>query len=221
MKKILSVILALFIFMSMGLTVFAAPGTFVVSPSNNPAPEINEATNEDEDCTAEVIITGFSDRDNLSDELREQLEDAYDDIASSTDLTELNDELANIAKENGIPGSSLGVSELFDMHYINCEEHDEHGNFIITLTPESLKNFVGLMQYINGEWKLVKGAKVINGNQLSFKVKDLSAMAVVIDAGEGSTQTGDNSKIMIYIAIMAVSAAAIVVVWLRSKKQAN
>ncbi len=223
MKKILSVVLALFIFMSMGLTVFAAPGTFLESPSNNPAPELTEATNESEDCTADVVITGYSDRENLSDELRKQLDDAYGSIASATDLTKLNDDLAKIAKDKNIPGSSLAVSELFDMHYIDCETHDEHGNFIITLKPETLKNFVGLMQYINGEWKLVKNAKVINGNQLSFKVKDLSAMAIVVnpDADKPSTQTGDNSKIIIYIVIMAISAAAIAIIMVRSKKQAN
>ena len=62
MKKILALLLAVVMAFAVSVTVFAGPGQFVQSPSNNNAPELIEGENENEDCTAKFVVTPYKDR---------------------------------------------------------------------------------------------------------------------------------------------------------------
>lgn len=223
MKKLLAICLTIVMLMSFSVIAFAAPDNFVSSPSGQSAPEIIDFSVESEDCYAGLEITPYSERDDLPEEIREQFEKAYEQIVSATDLTALNADLAKVAKDLGIPAENLAVSELFDVRYINCAEHEGHGYFDIVLKPETLKGFVGLL-HLNGEsWELIKNAKVEeNGKHLVFSVDDFSPFAIVVNTeekGASAPSTGEIVNIAIYAVIMIVSAVALVFVCVKFRKK--
>lgn len=224
MKKVLAICLIMVMLVSMNVNVFAAPGAFVSSPSGNPVPRLISFDPSDDDCTAQLVITPYSNRDTLPTALNELIKKAYGEVAASTDLTKLNSDLAKLAADKNIKGTNLAVSDLFDIHVTGCDYHEEHVDFNITLEADTLKRFVGLLHMNkDGEWELVSNAEVVNnGKQLKFSVDSFSPFAIVVDTtadGTGGPQTGDNSMIHIYVTIMAVSAVAILVIVAKNRKQ--
>ena len=224
MKKVLAICLMMVMVLCMSVNVFAAPSGFVSSPSGNPAPTVVAFEPNNDDCTGRLVVTPYGDRHELSDALRAMFEKAYNEIVNSDDLTKLNAELAKIASDKDINGADLAVSDLFDIHVTGCDYHDEHVDFDITLDADTLDRFEGLLHMNkDGVWELVTDAEVINnGEHLKFSVDSFSPFAIVVDTSSGTTdtpQTGDNSMIHIYAIIMVVSALAIVVITVKSRKQ--
>ena len=75
MKRVLTICLILVMLMTLCVGITAATGGFVVSPSGNAAPDLVEATNESEDCESIVYIVSYAERNLLSDEDRQKLEE--------------------------------------------------------------------------------------------------------------------------------------------------
>ncbi len=232
MKKIMLVCLTAILACGMCLTAFATPGAFVQSPSLNPAPRLISFSVDSEECEAEIKVTPYSQRETLSDEAEAEIEEAYNIIVNTDDLGTLTADLMALAEANGIESEYLAVSDLFDVDYFGCthtDHKDLHGYFTIVLEADTLKNFVGLLHYDNGEWELVSDAKA-EGNRLSFRIGEFSPFAIVVDTtpeasqpGDtqpGGVQTGDNSIIYVWGAVAALSGAAIVVLAAKSKKSA-
>ena len=73
MKKILLLVLAVVLGLSLSFTVFADPGAFQNSPSTLQGPELIDANNDHHDCIARLIITSYADRHTLTDEKRVDL----------------------------------------------------------------------------------------------------------------------------------------------------
>jgi hypothetical protein len=221
MKKVLVVCLMMVMVLSMSVTAFADPDGFVVSPSKNPAPTIIEIVPDDDACTAQLVITPYAARDTLSAELKALIERAYNEIRSTGDLTKLSDELAAIAKDKNVNGTDLAVSDLFDLHIDGCLDHEDHVGNKVVLKADTLKNFVGLLHMTtDGQWELIENAKITeNGKQIEFHVDSFSPFAVVVNNGEGAPDTGDNSRIYIYTATMALSGLAVVAIVLKTRKQ--
>lgn len=223
MKKAMVLIVALLV-MALGLTAVssAAPGVFVSSPSGNPAPELVSGDAEADDCVAKLEITPYSERDQLPAFLREQIEAAYGEIVNAEDVGDLTAAVEQLAQQLGIPVEDLAVSDLFDIHYYNCDDHDRHGHFDIVLKSDLLKNFVCLLHRQNGQWHIVEGAKVTNnGEHLDFDASDLSPFAIVVNTGDGvkDPSTGDAFNIALYVALALVSAAAVVYLCVKLRKQ--
>lgn len=223
MKKVLVFCLTVVFMASMTLTAFAAPGAFVKSPTGNPAPTVIEFKCADEGCTARLVITPYGERKKLSAFLQDLLNKMYDLIKGTNDLTTLNADLAKLAKDKNIKGTNLAVSDLFDIHYEGCDNHEEHHDFDIVLSADSLKNFVGLLHMKSdgtNTIELIKGAKVTgDGDHLAFSVGSFSPFAVVIDTSANPSQTGDDNLIPVYASVMAVSALGIILILVKSKKQ--
>ncbi|MBE5869201.1 MAG: sortase B protein-sorting domain-containing protein [Lachnospiraceae bacterium] len=224
MKKLVTLCLTLIMVMAMSLTAFASNGGFVSSPSNNTDPQIISFDVESDDCEADLVITSYADRDKLPEDIQAKLEQAYNQIKSSLDLSKLCPALADLAKQLGISVEDLAVSDLFDIHYVDCGDHEGHGHFDITLKTESLEHFVALLHLKGDTWELVPGAAVTHdGDHLEFDIKDFSPFAVVVDTSgvANPPKTGDNSMIGLYAAIMAASAAALIFLWVKSRKRAE
>lgn len=222
MKKLLVICFAVLMVVSMSITAFAENGGFVVSPSTNPAPEVETFEPSSDACTADLIVTPYSKRDTLPDKERTMLEKAYGEVMNASDLTTLCAELASLAKSKNILGKDLAVSDLFDVRMEGCEtDHALHGSFKIVLKAETLNGFVCLLHMKeDGSWEVIKNAKVTNGNLLSFSANEFSPFAIVVDSSkQGPDKTGDETMIGLYIAVMAVSAVAIVILVAKSKKQ--
>ena len=124
MKKVFAMILAVVMVLTLSVSVCAAPGKFVQSPSHNSAPHLISVVKGSEDCTAELIITPYNERNKLPTELKTLLEKAYSEIASSDDLTKLNADLAALAATQKIAGVNLKVSDLFDIRYEGCTNQE-------------------------------------------------------------------------------------------------
>lgn len=224
MKKVFAICLALVMVFALGLNVMAAPNNFINSPSNNRAPIIVDCTNESEDCTANVIVTPYGDRYTLTDEQKKNFEDAYNQIINSGNLGDMFSGIESML-ESGSIITDLAISDLFNMSYKDCDIHNQHGSFKIQLSTETLKGFVGLIQFVDGKWQIVEDA-MVDGNYLSFTADELSSFAVVVDktkAESTSPVTGApvNDYVMygvIAFAVVALSATAVVVF---SKKKAN
>ncbi len=200
MKKILVLCLAVIMLFSVSITTLAA-GAFVSSPSGNDAPILEDFENESEDCDAIINVNSYADRDKLSPEARQKLEKAYEQISSTDDITDLIDEL----KELGIDPEDLGVSDLFDISSTHCGEHDEHGNFTITLKPENLENFAALVYFDGQNWKVIDGAKVTgNGTKLTFKLSEFGPYAIITNKNALSPSTSNNFDSTVVIALMGV-----------------
>lgn len=225
MKKIVTVLLTMMMVLSLSISAFAEPGGFVSSPSRNQAPELIKAENESEDCEAKLIITAYSDRDELSEEARKNIETAYSEIVGTQDLSSLNDAIKNIAKKLGLNTTDLAVSDMFDISATDCNGHEDHGNFDITLKAETLDNFVCLLHYYNGEWRIVDNAKVTNnGEHLEFDEDEFSPFAIVVSTveisdGVGTIMSG-GSIIAIVVFALATSGAIVAAVVIKRKKKA-
>lgn len=206
MKKLFTVCLVLVMALSMSLTVGAAG--FVSSPTNNPAPE-------QETPVDGVEITPYSEREDLPEEDRQDLEDAYKDIVDSTDLSDLVEELKELAEELDIPAGNIAASDLFDITFVG------DGTATITLKSDTLEHFVGLIVYEDGHWTLVDDARVENG-QLIFTTDISGPYAVLVDAGRYTKppKTGDSNSIALYACVMVASALALVGLWKKSRQQA-
>lgn len=198
MKKIISICLALVMVLSLCVSVSAA--SFIESPSNNSAPIIIDYTNNDDDCTANVVVLPYGDRDLLSEDEINEIEKAYDDIINSDDLTELFSGLDKIVESMNIVSSDLAVSDLFHINYNDCEDHDEHGDFRIKLQSDTLNGFAGLVQIIDGEWVVVDGAYVEDNEYLVFSVDELSTFAIVVNKNKSETTSPITGDPTVYIA---------------------
>lgn len=220
MKKLFMIVLAVLITATTALSVFAGPGLFVNSPSENPVPTIVEYHNEDHECTAELVITPYSERDTLPQDARDIIEKAYEDIVKSKDLSELCAPVKELAEKAGVPVDSLAVSDLFDISYYDCELHPSHGKFFIKISADTLKNFVGLMCLADDGWMLITDAAVDEGEEyVTFTTSELSPFAVIVKTQNPPTQTGDDTANWIYFIIMMVSATALVFIAVAQRKK--
>lgn len=222
MKKLFTMLLALTLVLALSVSVCASPGSFVSSPSGNPSPIIIGFDPLSPDCDAELIVTAYKDRDKLPDAERALIEQAYGEIAGSSDLTELWDDLADLADEKDVPGSKLAVSDLFNIRSEGCDDHDGHKGFKVTLDADTLDNFFALMQQDeNGNWSMVDGAYINDKGELVFNLAKVPTnLAIVVNTENGSPVTTDNADIYVYGALMLVSALAVVLLVVKSKKYA-
>lgn len=225
MKKIIMLCLTIVVIASLSISVLATMGGFVSSPSGKPAPELVSGKNVSEGCVARLILTAYKDRDELSEDARQKIEKAYSDIVGTQDLSSLNGAIKDIADRLGIDASDLAVSDLFDISATNCDGHEDHGHFDITLKSDTLKNFVCLLHYYGDEWHIVENAEVThNGEHLEFDEDQLSPFAIVVSTGKAPVEpvNTDNSAWIIAIIAVAVAIIGFIVffVFKRKKKKA-
>ena len=211
MKKLLVACLTIALAIGMSVSALAATGGFISSPSRNPAPELIYGANASEECKAEVTVTAYGDRDQLSVEARQQIEEAYAKIMGVQDLTVLNGELGTAAQELGYNTADLAISDLFDISASDCEGHEAHGHFDITLKPETLVNFVGLLHYYDGAWHVVDSAEVTNnGEHLEFDTEHLSPFAIVVSTADAIVEEPAKANTGLIIAIAVLATGAVV-----------
>lgn len=218
MKKIIAICLSFIIAASATVTVFAAPANFWGSPSGKPSPEIISFKSSDPNSTLQLILTPYSDRNDLSDGQIALLEKAYDSIRNAKSLTELNAELADVVAKLEIDSKYLAVTNIFDIHFVGSDNQSQ--KFEIVLSVDELNNFVGLLHMNkDGVWELVSDAKIEqDGDHLVFSVDSFSPFAVVVDTTGESPKTGDSVMIISAI-VLAVSVVALAAITVKRKKQ--
>ena len=88
------------------------------------------------------------------------------------------------------------------------------------MKSDALKNFVCLLHYYNGEWRIVEDAKVTqNGEHLEFTEKEFSPFAIIVSTEveeADAPQTGDN--LAMYIALGAIAGLCLIALAVAHKK---
>lgn len=223
MKKVLAIILALVVVVCAGFTIaaFAAPGGFVSSPSGNEGPEKEEVSYSEGSCQPEIIVTPYKDRETLSEDKKDDMNKAYEEIAADEDLTNLCPELENTAAAKNISSERLAVSDLFDVSaYHKNNDHERCGTTTITLKAETIKRFVALLhRNHNGMWEVVEDVVVDDvNNTITFSSDDFSPYAIVVEKStESAPDTG--SSLIIPAVVMVVSAISLAGVLISLKKK--
>ena len=222
MKKIIVICLSLVMLFSLSITALAANGAFIKSPSRNTAPiivDFKPSSNEDGQCNATLVVTPYNERNTLSAELLAKLEKAYADIAGTDDITTFNDAIAKFAADKGIEGKDLAVSDLFDIHVIDCTVHENHTSYNIQLDSDNLGRFVAFIHLNeNNVWEIVSDAKVTeDGKRLQFSVDSLSPVAIVVNRNE-AVEPGENTLIIVW-AFVAITSGLLLVALLAKKKK--
>ncbi len=217
MKKVLVICLTLLMLLSMSLTAFADKGGFVASPSNNLAPEVVEITSE-KGFRVELIVTPYAQRNTLPAADQAEVNKAYSDIASTDDVTVLQEGLVKKAEAVGANPQDLAVSDLFHLTVRVIGEGTAEGPYSVKLRSDILENFVGLLHMRGGAWSVVEQAEV-KGDILTFAVDDFSPFAVVVDTNPGSSATGDNSMPWMFAALALISGIGLIYCFVKSRKQ--
>lgn len=193
MKKLFALTLAVLTISVMGISVFAAKGGFLYSPTVNPVPSIEDF--EHDDRPGEIVITPYGDRDDLDDESAKDLEDAYEDILN----TKEGDDLYELLDGNL-------VSDLFNIGITGHDGNDD-SNYTVQLSSDTFKNFADLLHYQDGKWIKVDGATVNDKGYLTFTYDKTGTFAVVVGNSDvQSPVTGDNGFGVFCIVMMIVSA---------------
>ncbi len=214
MKKFFVLMFVCALALTLSLTALAG-GAFVASPSAQRAPELVAAENASDACRAQIVITSYADRASLGEAGAAAMAAAYAEIAATADLGAMTSALASLADELDIPSTDFAISDLFDVSYTNCESHDAHGAFTVTVKPVSAENACGVLHYVDGEWELLS-CEVEDG-EITFVADSLSPFAIVVHNG---LPDGFQWWILIVIvAVLVVAAAVVVVVVLKKKKE--
>ncbi len=219
MKKFFAIILMAVMVCAMTLSVGAAPGGFLQSPSFNKTPIIVDFECSDPDWKGEIFITSYGDRNVLDLVEREKLEDAYNSIRDAFGISSLIPEISDIATNLGVDPDNLGISDLF---HIGISDSTD-GKFKIKLDSETIKNFVGLVYFENGEWHVVGDAKIDEDGYLVFTTDLPRAFAVVVDVDDSVIDVPVTGDVMswVLLAVMAVSATGIVVLVISYRKKSK
>ena len=202
----------------MGLTASAA---FVSSPSNNRAPTIVDFECEDENCTAKLKVTPYSDRYSLSEEEWKILEEAYKRISGEKDDPKLAEILKKIADEKGIDVSDLSISDLFHIGYEDCEKHIEEGHkgFKITLKADTIDNLVGVLHFDGENWTIVKILSYdAEKGTVTIFTENLGCFAFVVQKYI-APNTGDTSMAFVWFVLAAACSMAAICVVVPKKKR--
>ncbi len=147
-------------------------------PVINTTPTVMGSTNESPDCSGKIVVSAYTDRDDLSAASKAEIEAAYKNIKETADLGTLSVELGLIAEENNVTTDKLSVVQIFDISCVDCDDHDAHGAFTIIMMPTAFERFMALMHYVDGEWEFIQTEKTENG--IKFIVDKFSPFAVVV-----------------------------------------
>ena len=232
MKKLIAVVLALMMVLSVGAVAFAAE-TFVPSITYKDAPEIASAqlVYEDgkvEDVTAVCLMImsvaqAQEDKGTMNPAAKELLLSVYED------LTKGKMELpADVLKAAGLEPTSAVIRELVDISWV-CQENPNHADklaqegtqLVITFKMKGVKegDKVSVMTYKNNAWGAIANVEVKDG-EVTCTFDHLCPVAFVIGSdilpGTGAKL---DAELVLWACMLVASAAALVVVV--SKRRQN
>lgn len=222
MKKLMAILVAAVMTVSMVCTAFAA-GNFVTSPSD---PVTNVKVTVDKD---NIVVTPYSERkdakaDNASvaDAIEKDLEAAAAAAESASSVSALASTLPAAAEKAGFKAADLKIASLLD---IATKDGSSVDTVKISFAVPS--NFVAVLHFTDGAWVLEADATAVKDGVVSFEVGSLSPFAVVVGApaqaggtAPTSPQTGEAMPFA-YMSMALLFAAAAIVVTYKGKKSAK
>lgn len=249
MKKIIAIFIAALLIMSFGTTAFAAEFVPSVSEKDAPvvvAPEdIQEEgtaaliVNLDYEVIKEIpgtklIVTGIGNADKsteIPEEARVTLKKVSAELAKAdVKLSEVIPAMNDLVKEKlgaDKNADNLIIRDLFDVSLV-CEETnelliDEAHRLVIKFDIGIAKDkFITAMKYnMEAEcWETIYNVTNNGDGTITCEFDHLCPIAFLVEGNPEAAQTGDNSvSLYIWIALAAVSAGLIVVLFVTKNKK--
>jgi len=199
----------LVVVMLLSFTMAASAAGFVPSVSYKPAPEIVDIVDhEHDDCIIITPVADAKESKDLTEEKKEALLEQYEKLSDPD--TKISDLVADFEDD-------LVVKDLFDVTII-CSEltedlHDGETVDVVLKTPVAEKGEIYAMVYVDGKWAKVPAVNNGDGTiTLTLSGEGIVALLVPAEeAGVDIPDTGDNSKVIMWSAIMLAALALIVV----------
>ena len=218
MKKVICLMLALLMCMSLVLPAMAEESTFI--PSNGP--EVKSAVLEGEDVADKLIVTSVTEAKEaateVSQEARDLLVTVYDALSDGSMKLPLQGEY--VIRE--LVDISWKQEACVDAEHPHQQELNKDG---VTVTLElemgiTEKNELLVFAYHNGQWDPVKEVKINGDGTVTCVFEHFCPVAFAFRQEAGGSQTGDAARedLMGYVMLMTLSAAAILLLVLRRRK---
>lgn len=229
LKRIFCLIIAVVVLAAMACPAFAAENEFVPSIPYKGSPDIVEIEDEDgnpaigrivEDgetidyiYAACLVVTPVSEAKTstlIPDHAEELLLDVYDKLTKGT-MT-----IPYEKHSDSLKGKTLVIRDLFDASWL-CDDHPvivaQPGVtveliFDLGVAPD---DEVYCMTYKNNEWNPIVSLVNNGDGTVTCVFEDFCPIEFSIVRASSPSETGDNMNVGLWIALMAISAAALVV----------
>ncbi len=229
MKKVISLITALLLCVSLASSVFAAEDTFVPSVPSKGAPTIVTVKDGEgkaaagivkdasgattghlyDDCLLITSVAEANTSTKISADAKTALLSVYDQLNKGT---------MELPYAEGIDADKMVIKDLFDVSWM-CTEHPSviaSAGVTVELTFDigvASTADVVVMTYKNGAWGEIVSVKNNGDGTITCVFEDFCPVAISIptDANSGPSETGDNSDLVLWTVLLAASAAAVVV----------
>lgn len=249
MKKVIAIFTVVILVLSLGTTAFAAQiipsveekdAPVVVAPADKTQAD-TAAVIVDTDykvikevSATKLIVTGVANADTSTEipaESKADLKAAYTQLSNAkTKLSVIIPAMNDIVKKalgNGKNADNLIVRDLFDVSLV-CEESnklllDEEHRLVVTFNIGVKKDqFVTAMKYntTTDAWETIYKVTNNGDGTVTCEFDHLCPIAFLVEGGDAA-QTGDDSvSLYVWVAIAAVAAGLIVVLFvIKNKKE--
>lgn len=165
----------------------------------------------------QLIITPVSQVDTSKDipeEAREQLKELYEDLLSGDSVLPYPD---------GIDPEDMVIRDLFDVSIKGELDLGDNGLQVTFDLDVDGKTEVYGFAFVNGEWMILDNMVNNGDGTMTVILPGVCQVAFAVEADTTTTPdaTGDTANIALWVALMAVSAAALVTVIVSRRKIAG
>ncbi len=229
MKKILSFIIVAIMCLTAVFPAFATGGVFVPSIEQKPNGQTgdilileNEEVIETVDglCLVITPVSQAKTSELIPDAAEEMLLDVYEKLSNGSMV------LPYEKVDASIDPSKMVIRDLYDASWL-CEEHPvivEPKGVVIEVTFNlgvAANTDVVVMTYKNGEWNPIVSVENNGDGTVTCVFEDFCPIAFAVPTSEyrEPVETGDNApSVMVWVAVMAVAALAVVALLIFRRK---
>ena len=223
MKKIVCLVAVLAICLIFVNSVFAAEDTFVPSIGYKDSPEIDDAEMKEEDVEDCLIVTSLKGAEekstDISQEARDLLLDIYRDLETGDMKLQLDE--GYIVREL-VDVSWKQIACVEDEHSHEKEHEEENVTVTLNLDLGLSANYdILVFAYRDGQWGPIESAVNNGDGTITCVFEHFCPVAFCVRERTGGSDTGDAAgrNLIVWIALMAVSAVAIIFLALRRRKR--
>ena len=227
MRKIVCLLTALLVCLSMAVPAFAAGDTFVPSISYKDGPVIKSAEMNNENVTSCMVVTSIKGAKNkstdISQEDRDLLLDVYEKLNSGSMKLPLDGDY--VIRE--LVDVSFGKTGCVDPDHGHEEWLAEEGNTITIKFDLGVHKStdVVVMSYVDGQWVKAESVKNNGDGTVTCVFEEICPVAFCVeaDAEDVPVKTGDavGQNLDLWFLLMAVSLAGVVAVMVLRRRTAR